>query len=383
MDQNAGPSYTALKAKKPFRLGDGQIIRAHITYLFATKTLAILQKNTDFFNNTKCESDYFGRHYKPIIPSRLSSYKNILVFRSGGIGDLVFSYPVLAKIKQVNPSCKITYVTQRSNFDLVNSFADSLVDKVVPLPLLGQDFQHADAHIVFEGLIETSPLAEQLDAYDLFYQHVFPDTAFEDALLPRFAADEAIRLEVASSLPAGLILIHARSSSLFRNIKKEIWIELVGGLLAEGFPVGFIDSASSAAALENFIATNFDKHSTPVHNIAPLAPTIRHTLEICRASAVVIGVDSSVINLAAALGKPCIGLYTCFPGKLRLSHFPRARILQSTYKDCGIAPCFHHVDGPKCVDVRDGKVAGCIGGFDASQILGEVRALVKRMDSVF
>lgn len=376
MAEAPAPLYTALKTKKPFLVGGSQVLKPNLTYIFSTKTLEGLRQNADFSKSIRCDADFFSQQFKPFNPDQLPTYKNVLVFRSGGIGDLVFSYPVLAKIKQVNPTCKITYVTQQSNLDLVRSFAGSLVDTAVSLPLLGQDLQRSDAHIVFEGLIETSPLAEQLDAYDLFYRHVFPEAAIQESLLPQFTLDEGLQREIVSRLPRNLVLIHARSSSLFRNIPKEIWIELVGELLADGFPVGFIDSASSSAALDKFIAANFGQHATPVHNLAPLATTIRHTLEICRASALVIGVDSSVINLAAALGRPSIGLYTCFPGKLRLSHFPKARIIQSTYNGCGIAPCFHHVDGPKCIDVRDGKVAGCISGFVPAEILAQARSLL-------
>jgi len=376
MKESAVECYSAIKTKKAFLIGERQVIQPHSTYIFATKTLDKLLKNVEFSENTQLDMDFIKKNHKKFRPERAHLYKDIMVFRSGGIGDLVFSYPVLAKIKQMNKSCKIKYVTQLSNRDILSCFEGNLIEDIIALPLLGQHFKRADAHIVFEGLIESNPQAECLDAYDLFYQHAFHESRFDDSLLPRFLFDEQIHQEMTSMLPRGLVLIHARSSSPFRNVQRDIWIELVRGLLAEGHPVGFIDSASSAAALDAFIATHFGQDASRVHNLAPLAGTIRHTLEICRASALVIGVDSSVINLAAALGKPSMGLYTCFPGELRLSHFPGARIIQSTYNGCGVAPCFHHVDGPKCVDVRNGKVAGCLAGFDAAEILSQARALL-------
>jgi ADP-heptose:LPS heptosyltransferase len=366
---NEAIHYTAIKAKSYLVIDSKHLMQPGQVYVFNSLAFSKLNENDLFRKQTTIVPGFFEQNYKKYRPEHAATLSDILVFRSGGIGDLIFSYPVLKEIKSRNIDCKITYITNKKNFDLINAFSDNLADKIIAMPIPGDRFRKADAHIIFEGVIENDDQAESLDAYNLFYQHVFDETGVNESLLPHFKENELIRQSIKEHIPNRLILIHMRSSSPFRNVSKSVWIDLINELVSMGYPIGFIDSADQAETIDKFIQTNFQHNKDKIHNLAKHATSLLHTIEICRTAGYAIGVDSSIINIFAATGKPCIGLYTCFPGTLRLGPFKNARIIQSTYVDCGMAPCFHHMDGEiKCADVLKGGGPGCIGGFDYKQI---------------
>lgn len=316
-------------------------------------------------------------HYKPFRAEKLQTYRHIMVFRAGGIGDLIFTYPALAAIKRLNPECRITYVTHRDHHSLLKAFEPNPVDALAGIPMPFEFFQSADAHLFLEKVIECHPLAQSLDAYALFHRHVFQETDAQPLRLPTFACDANLLDQLRPQIPERLVLIHPRANSPFRTVHKQVWLDLVPALVERGYAVGFLDSPKMAEKLDAFLAGQFPSLEG-IYNLARLSTSLAHTLALCALADYAIGVDSSIINLFAATGKPCIGLYTCFPGALRLAPFPNATVIQTSYNGCGAMPCFHHVDGTfACVDVAKGGTPGCVAGFEKDRILEAVATKFK------
>jgi hypothetical protein len=107
----------------------------------------------------------FKNIYKPYNGQNLDD-KTLLVFRQGGIGDLLFIQPNLIYLKEKYPTCTIKFACGPQYQSMVNEW--DCVDEVLDLPFLVTEMFKADYHCVFEGVIERCKEAESINAYELF-----------------------------------------------------------------------------------------------------------------------------------------------------------------------------------------------------------------------
>ena len=59
----------------------------------------------------------------------LSSYKSIAILQTAFIGDVVLTLPLAAKIKQINPDCRLTFITTHAASEIPSLLND--IDKVI------------------------------------------------------------------------------------------------------------------------------------------------------------------------------------------------------------------------------------------------------------
>jgi hypothetical protein len=107
----------------------------------------------------------FNKMYKPYIGQDLTD-KTLLIWRTGGIGDLLFIQPNLKYLKEKYPTCKIFFACGPQYQSMVKNW--KYIDQVIDLPFSLYYMIHSDYHAIFEGVIERTKQAEKENAYRLF-----------------------------------------------------------------------------------------------------------------------------------------------------------------------------------------------------------------------
>jgi len=107
----------------------------------------------------------FKNIYRPYKGQDMDN-KTLLVFRTGGIGDLLFIQPNLLYLKEKYPTCKIKFACGPQYQSMVETW--DCVDEVLDLPFEFKQLVQADYHALFEGVIERCKLSENVNAYNLF-----------------------------------------------------------------------------------------------------------------------------------------------------------------------------------------------------------------------
>jgi ADP-heptose:LPS heptosyltransferase len=128
------------------------------------------------------------QHYKRYEGQDLSG-KTILIFRTGGAGDLMFLTPAMRYIKERWPDCTLIVSCYNKYLPL---FAEHPhVDEVRPYPVNLKWFDELDYQLCFEGLIEQNPASRTSNAVDLFCRAFGFDDVPEDRKQPILACTEA------------------------------------------------------------------------------------------------------------------------------------------------------------------------------------------------
>ena len=150
------------------------------------------------------------------------NHKRLLVWRTGGFGDLMFSQPVLRYLKKKYPSCKITFATSPNFLPLLADWPEKIVDDYLTIPFDYKFLVNSDYHLTFEGLIERSIDAKKINAYDLFamgsgiYDELMKtgDSSIYETVLK---TDPQIEKEIINNIPKDdYVVIQMRSSSHIR-----------------------------------------------------------------------------------------------------------------------------------------------------------------------
>jgi len=278
-----------------------------------------------------------------ITPTKIKDAKNILIYRSGGIGDILFTFPYLKSIKEINPDCKITYVCGIEIFEILE--VCPYIDERIYEPLKYEDVLNKyDKIIVIERFIEENPDAEVMNAFD-----IPKDTFFEG--IERGSMESTIELGELIG-PKIHVAVAYSSSALIRDISPVIWFDFIRQLESDKFRVTLIAPPEKNKDLLDF-AEEVRQHN-PKLEIRKLVhesfrEVINTTLKYDRPH-IGIGADSGLINLWGYHGIPIIGLFGPFESKLRLKYYKNAigidAITQCRYGINENGSCFAHSTMP-------------------------------------
>ncbi len=285
----------------------------------------------------------FKNMYRPYIGQEVDD-KTILVFRTGGIGDLLFIQPNLTYLKNKYPTCYIKFACGPQYQSMVETW--DCVDEVLELPFSVKHLQESDYHMLFEGVIERCREAEIKNAYNLFSTWLGLDLP-DHLLIPKQEPKEELVDECFEILKEwnlendSFVLMQLRASSPIRTPRHEFWTEIIDELNERGHNVLLTDNPRQAENVDNFIKLlkkpemtfNFCQHST----------SIAHTIALTSLCKATFATDSALGHIAASLNKKCFGIYGPFPAYIRLKTYPKASWID-TKRDCG--PCFLHGNTP-------------------------------------
>ena len=285
----------------------------------------------------------FKNMYKPYIGQDAED-KTILVFRTGGIGDLLFIQPNLTYLKQKYPTCYIKFACGPQYQPMIENW--DCVDEVLDLPFSFRHLQESDYHMLFEGVIERCKEAEKKNAYNLFSTWLGLDLP-DYLLLPTQEPKEELVDECFEILKEwnlendSFVLMQLRASSPIRTPRHEFWVKIIDELNRRGHNVILTDNPRQSDNVDDFIKLlekpemtfNFCKHSESI------AYTIALTT-FCKAT---FATDSALGHIAASLNRKCFGIYGPFHGFIRLKTYPKAAWVDAQ-RHC--APCFVHSQSP-------------------------------------
>ena len=285
----------------------------------------------------------FKNLYRPYIGQDATD-KTILVFRTGGIGDLLFIQPNLRYLKEKYPTCTIQFACGPQYQPMVDNW--DCVDEVCDLPFTFGKLKNADYHVLFEGVIERCKQAETENAYNLFSNWLGLNLS-DDLLIPIQTAKEDLVEDCESIIEEwGLekksyIVMQLRASSPIRTPRHEFWVKIIDELNARGYPVLLTDNPRQTENIDSFIKMLANQDMT--FNFCQYSKSIDYTIALTSLAKATMATDSALGHIAASLDVPCFGIYGPFPGDIRLKTYPKGSWVDAV-RHCG--PCFIHGHTP-------------------------------------
>lgn len=291
---------------------------------FAVKTngdLLVTNIGQNNFRNFKVDDDLNG--------------KELVVFRAGGGGDILFMYPLLDEIKRRFPFCSIT-VSCNSIYHFVALNCKS-VDKVLPFPIKVKDLPEECVILSLEGAVEKNDTVPSVDCMFRAAGLPLPDTETIKKSLVYTPKEEDVfnahLIPVAKNKDRIRIGYQWAASSPVRNYPHKNSCELVTKLAEDGgFEVCLLGEPDS-------IKIGSLPKKGWVYNMTEHGLTWEQSVAFLKSCDLVIGPDSSGIHFAGAMGIKALGLYGPFQWDLRTNYFDSVWCFQQR-GEC--APCKHH-----------------------------------------
>jgi ADP-heptose:LPS heptosyltransferase len=304
--------------------------------------------------------------------------KNLLIWRTGGIGDLLFIKPNMDWLKKTYPTCKIWFACAPSYQNMVKHW--DCVDKLVDLPIdYYKIFSKANYHVTFEGAIERNLEAHKVNAYKMFSDWMGLNLE-DDDLIPHQDPPAPLLPKVSQILKTWgmdptakeFVLLQMAPSSPIRMIAIDKWIEVINELTSRGHKVVITDSPIKADNVQNII--NQCKDKDKLFNFAKHSESLDYTIALCSMAKGTVGPDSSLCHIAGSLSIPTVGIFGPFVGEIRLSYFPTADWINCE-REC--APCFLHGNDP-CVHAQKepDKMSPCLKNFEAKTVCDKLEKLI-------
>jgi len=319
----------------------------------------------------------FKNIYKPYNGQSLNN-KTLLVWRTGGIGDLLFINPILRYLKEQYSTCKIKFACGPQYTPMIETFPE--IDQILDLPFPANILFSADYHAIFEGVIERTREAEKTNAYHLFTKSLglsIPDEKLYPIQKPKSnLVDEAkSTLNDWGILNDKFVLLQPRASSPIRTPRYTIWEKIIEQITDLGYKIIITDSPHQKDTLDRFILGLKTKDS--VFNYSGISKSLDYTIAMASLSEMCISTDSALIHIGVSLGKKVFGLYGPFPADIRMGTYSKETtdyIEPEEYK-CGSGPCFRH--GHLCCSYAVNKITPCYDDINLEECYSKIEKLLK------
>lgn len=282
----------------------------------------------------------FKNIYRPYQGQELKDGDSILVFRTGGIGDLLFIQPNLRYLKEKYPNCIIRFACGPQYQAMVETW--DCIDELLDLPFALNALIKSTYHILFEGVIERCTQAHFDNAYNLFSRWIGLDLP-DELLIPKQDAKPELIDECLQQLnkwglkEKDFVLMQLRASSPVRTPRHEFWIKIINELNKRGYNVVLTDNPRQTDQINEFIQLCENKKM--VFNYCKHSETIAHSIALTKSATATLATDSAMNHIAASLGVKSFGVYGPFPGYIRMKTYPNSAWVDAT-RSCG--PCFLH-----------------------------------------
>lgn len=317
----------------------------------------------------------FQNVYKPYIGQDDIDGENLLVFRTGGIGDLLFIQPNLNYIKEKHPTCSISFACGPQYQPMVETW--DCVDEILDLPFAFGKLQKAKYHMLFEGVIERCLQAESMNAYNIFSKWLGLDLP-DNLLIPKQTPKQDLVENCQEILKnwnipeKGYIVLQLRASSPVRSPRPDFWGDLVNKLVDKGHHVLITDNPRQADKVDDFIKRIYRKEK--VHNFCKESLDIAHSIAAISLAEGVIATDSAMNHIAASVDTPAFGIMGPFPGEIRFKTYKKMDWIDSSR---GCVPCFLHGHRP-CVQAKEDGFSPCYDVMNIDEIVERYEALIER-----
>lgn len=281
--------------------------------------------------------------------------KNILVRRTGALGDVVLTTPVIRRLRRENPDARISIETMYP--DVFRNSPHSVMASPYEGGLMR--LMHPPKPIVWDRTIdldlayERRPTMHIVDAYMV--------EAFGDPGLPEDSCQEMFPGDLHCAMPPRAIAVHAAVAGWQnRTLPRLTWMAVVMRLKAAGFfPVLVGTERDSLPGRP--ICASF--HSTD----------ITAQMALIKSCCAFIGSDSGLLHVAGATDTPIVGVFTCALPQYRMPRRPRTTAVRPELECQG---CLHRRPAPVTTEDCERGDRACIQAISADQIMDAFRYLV-------
>ena len=309
---------------------------------------AVLRQLLKIYPGGLAQTDEFDHLYNKLDLSRFKFGERVFLFRSGGIGDVMFMLPLARYLKE-EYGAYIKVATSPMYCDVLGN--NPYLNKIIRMPFESIEFENTDWSLMFEGLIEDVGKKSQiLNSVDLFMEEAgvnFREVSSDKKIPYLFltskekikAENEVVRLS--KKKPSLCVGVQIEASSPIRTFPVEKMIAVIKKLIDENFVV-FVFGGKRQEYIGNYLNDLFFSEPNLV-NLIPRGYSLRDSIAIASCMDLFIAPDSAFIHIAGGLGVPVIGLYGCFPSKLRMKYYHNAIGIDC---DVACAPSFVHGHSP-------------------------------------
>lgn len=379
------PRVVSVIAKKSFRW-DIAGIPCHFlkgrSYVMAVGTFFKHRKNNAHDILFDPSNEVFSNLFKRYDGQNLDN-KTLLIWRFGGIGDLMFTQPLIKYIKEKHPTCRIIFSSSPRNLSLFETWPEGLVDETVSMPFPTSCLYESDYHLTFEGSIERCKEAHTKNAYDIFKEMAGLDFNVSDYEV-ELLIDKEIKKSLIPHIPLNTVAIQLKASSNLRTLPVPNVVNLMAKLQEKGYTPAIIDSSKEAKNVDYFLK-NLDDAGVVGLNLAKHSIDLKHCIAILDNCKGIIATDSATTHLAAAIRKPVLGLFGPFVGDIRMRYYETGDWIDAskTWNLCNKAPCFFHDNDMKnCPFLAKAHPPGCLQSFKSEEIIDRFERLVEKCNGL-
>lgn len=298
----------------------------YLAEIYKTGSQSLIEYHQDFkeklLEEGKEDKEYKGQDLNG---------KSLIVFRHGGIGDLIFIVACLKELKKRYPLSKLILVISSEYIPLFAGL--DFIDDVRSFPLTLQELLRPDYYLDFQKVIELNPEAEYDDAYKV-HMKAFSIPEWEYLILdPEIYINpdsvRYLRNTLLKTIPSNLkkIVIAPSASSPIRTPDIGLWTEFLNLIpYPKDVVVFFCGSAKETKLIDNLISSIT---TIPKENLINYASSsgLHNTAALISECDLLIGPDSGLVHVAGCLGIPVIGLFGAFHSNLRLTHYKKGPVI--------------------------------------------------------
>lgn len=324
-----------------FREEDILVIQYNLYYSILQFLIRDKKENALTFHNIKFK-DLYNRYLGESLDN-----KNIFVMTTS-IGDTIFMQPVMKYIKEKWPTCKITLAAGKTIKELLQCYPKGLVDEIYSGAMFVEKevIMENDYHMYPNFFITKNSDSHKINCYDIFKDEFnlnFDIKNYYPELIPR----KYILDEVKKYIPKNpYIVLQIRASTGNRMLPPQSWMPIIREIVKNNFDVVFVDDEHFKELYNKDFLNQLPDCAGRVHNLCKYIKSMKQTIGIIASSDGVIGIDSALIHIGAALNKPIIGIYGPFRAEVRLKYYKNCEWVEPKNLECECAkwPCFFHQD---------------------------------------
>lgn len=282
---------------------------------------------------------------------------NLLLLRSGAIGDLLLLSPAVRAFRAKHPQARITlcrFSMHAGLFDETGIF-DDYAD--YPLPVSG----NYDTIFSLENVLELNPTVHATDCFAAALGVTVTD--YKPSYFVRnFEHKDAERYLKRSDRPKLAVQLLASANN--RNYPMPLWKKVIDALILNGWHVILFGSPELTAKM------NHGKFMTP------LVGHFRECAAVFAGCTAFVGVDSVWSHMCHALDVPGVVLYGAFDPATRTGKNPGVTALVGQ-GPC--APCSHHIHAgnhfPRQWPCAQKQVCSVLGSINPATVISAVNRL--------
>ena len=298
--------------------------------------------------------EMFEPYYKPYMGQGLDK-KSIAIWRTGGFGDLLFITPIVEYLKRRYPTCRVSVATSERFKDVwKNNPNISKLTSSYTLPISLDFVTRHDYAGIFEGTIENFKTEDQYCAIDAFAFNLGIFDMPLELKRPRYyltssevnIAKNKVRSKTGLDIYKDkYVCFQWKSSSKLRDYPYEKLIAAMHSIQKEtGYKIVILTHPNYRGVIEHEMAMAKEHmgFESPLEyiNLAGIT-SYRESAAVLALGSGVVGIDSSLAHMAAALGVPSVTIYGPFKAEWR-TIYNRNNISLQHQDACPNAPCAYH-----------------------------------------